>query len=101
MELPIKWSPEAVEDLEQIVEYIEKDSEYYATAVVSETLNIVQKIEEYPLSGRKVPEIDDEKIREYLLYSYRIIYQIQEHYILIVAIIHGKRQIENIKNRFG
>ena len=57
MELPIKWSPEAVEDLEQIVEYIEKDSEYYATAVVSETLNIVQKIEEYPLSGRKVPEI--------------------------------------------
>ena len=101
MELPIKWSPEAVEDLEQIVEYIEKDSEYYATAVVSETLNIVQKIEEYPLSGRKVPEIDDEKIREYLLYSYRIIYQIQEHYILIVAIIHSKRQIENIKNRFG
>jgi toxin ParE1/3/4 len=101
LELPIKWSPEAVEDLEQIVEYIEKDSEYYATAVVSETLNIVQKIEEYPLSGRKVPEIDDEKIREYLLYSYRIIYQIQEHYILIVAIIHGKRQIENIKNRFG
>ncbi len=36
MDLEVKWSPEASEDLESIAEYIARDSEYYARAVVTE-----------------------------------------------------------------
>jgi len=48
-----------------------------------------------------VPEIGDEDIRERFIYSYRLVYKIQQKRILIVAVIHGKRLIENIEARFG
>ncbi|WP_416224043.1 type II toxin-antitoxin system RelE/ParE family toxin [Thiohalophilus sp.] len=76
MDLEVRWSPEAIEDLKAIAEYIARDSEYYARAVVTETLSISRCTGEFPLIGRIVPEIDDESIRERFIYSYRLIYQI-------------------------
>ncbi len=35
MDYTIEWSPEATEDLDSIAEYIARDSEFYAQAVVS------------------------------------------------------------------
>ena len=49
---------------------------------------------QFPRSGRKVPEFDNEDIRELIVYSYRIIYQLQEHEVVIAAVIHGKRVLE-------
>lgn len=48
----------------------------------------------FPRSGRKVPEFDDENIRELLAYSYRIIYRVDEDEVLISAVIHGKRILQ-------
>jgi plasmid stabilization system protein ParE len=48
----------------------------------------------FPQAGRKVPEFDDENIRELVVYSYRIIYRLQENEVLIVAVIHGKRVLQ-------
>ena len=101
MEYQVTWSPEAVEDLESIAEYIERDSSYYAQSVVSQVLETSRKIKEFPLIGRVVPEIGDEDIRERFVYSYRLVYKIQQQRILVVAVIHGKRLIENIEARFG
>ena len=95
MDLEVRWSPEANEDLETIAEYIARDSEYYARAVVSEILSASRSIGEFPLIGRTVPEISDEKIRERFIYSYRLIYRVEPSKILIVAVIHGKRLLEN------
>ena len=50
--------------------------------------------------GRVVPEIGDENIRELFIYSYRVIYRIEKERILIVAVIHGKRLVEPIFDRF-
>ncbi|MGM0540047.1 MAG: type II toxin-antitoxin system RelE/ParE family toxin [Thermodesulfobacteriota bacterium] len=47
-----------------------------------------------------VPEIGDEKIRERFVYSYRLIYRMDQDQILIIAVIHGKRLLENIGSRF-
>jgi plasmid stabilization system protein ParE len=49
--------------------------------------------------GRVVPELEDQKIRERLVYSYRVVYQVQATRILIVAVIHGARLIESISDR--
>jgi len=96
----VKWSPEATEDLDSIAEYIARDSEFYARSVVSKILAVSRKIPEQPLIGRIVPEIGDENIRERFLYSYRLVYRIQESDITMVAVIHGKRLFENISDRF-
>jgi len=41
--------------------------------------------------GRKVPEIDDESVREIFIYSYRILYEIKSGQIYIIGIVHGRR----------
>ena len=99
MDHSLKWSPEAVEDLESIAEYIAKDSEFYAHAVVNKILNIAREIPRHPLIGRVLPEMMKSKIRERFVYSYRLVYKIQKDTILILAIIHGKRLLENISDR--
>ena len=99
MEYRVTWSPEAVEDLESIAEYIERDSSFYARSVVSKILEASRNIKEFPFIGRVVPEIGDENIRERFIYSYRLVYQIRQQRILVVAVIHGKRLLENIEER--
>ena len=100
MDLEVTWSPEATEDLELIAEYIARDSEFYARAVVTEILSVSRNIGEFPLIGRIVPEIGNENIRERFIYSYRLVYRIEPERVLIVAVIHGKRLLENISERF-
>jgi plasmid stabilization system protein ParE len=47
-----------------------------------------------------VPEIADDVIRERIVYSYRLVYKVENEKILIVAVIHGRRLLENIGDRF-
>jgi len=99
MDYTVEWSPEATEDLESIAEYITEGSGFYAGAVVSKILAVSRKLPEQAPIGRIVPEIGDKKIRERFVYSYRLIYRIEDYTINIVAIIHGKRLLENVPNR--
>lgn len=94
------WSPEAVEDLSSIAEYISKDSHFYAQSVVGKILTVAREIPESPQIGRMVPEVGSSSIRERFVYSYRLIYKVDELKITILAIIHGKRLLDNLSNRF-
>ena len=100
MDIEVKWSPEAIEDIDSIAGYIARDSEFYARSVVNEILSLGTKIAEEPLIGRIVPELDDENIRERFVYSYRVVYTIEDTVITVVAVIHGKRLLENVPDRF-
>ena len=95
MAFRLVWSEEALEDIESIATYIEKDSPIYAKAVVSKFFEKVEILRTNPELGRTVPEMNDKKIREIFIYSYRLIYKIDMDTILIVAVIHGKRLLEN------
>jgi len=90
----VVWSGRALADLETIAEYIARDSPAYAAGVVRTVVNHTKTLSRFPRSGRKVPEFDDENIRELLAYSYRVIYRIQDEEILIAAVIHGKRLLQ-------
>jgi toxin ParE1/3/4 len=100
MDYQISWSPEAVEDIEEIARYIEKDSPSYAQAVIEQIIDASRQLNQLPLRGRIVPELDDEAYRELFIYSYRLIFRVKENQILIVAVIHGKRQLESVDNQF-
>jgi len=64
MDLRVEWSPEATEDLGSIAEYIARDSECYARAVVAKIITTARNIAEIPLIGRVVPELGSDRIRE-------------------------------------
>lgn len=87
----VRWSPRALEDVEAIADYIEKDSPFYAKAVVTKIIAISRQLEDFPFSGRIVPEAGDNILREHFVFSYRIIYRIDEMDVTIAAVVHGKR----------
>ena len=95
MAFTLKWSEEALEDIESIATYIEKDSPTYAKSVVSKFFEKAEILQEFSELGRKVPEFNDTNIREIFVYSYRLIYKLNEQEILFVAVVHGKSLIEN------
>lgn len=95
------WSPEAIEDLNSIRDYIARDSLFYARSVVRRVLGTAKRIPETVEIGRIVPEIGDEKIRERFVYSYRLVYKVDERHIIVIAVIHGKRLLENVSERFS
>jgi toxin ParE1/3/4 len=89
----VVWSPRAIADVEAIASYIASDSPSYAKAVVRRIVALTQTLSGFPLSGRKVPEFDDDGVRELIAYSYRIIYLVQSTEVLVAAVIHGKRML--------
>ncbi|OGA06495.1 MAG: plasmid stabilization protein [Betaproteobacteria bacterium RIFCSPHIGHO2_12_FULL_69_13] len=99
MALGLGWSPEAVEDVEAIAEYIERDSPWYAKAVASKIVETAESIPEFPELGRIVPEVGNPSIRERFVYSYRVIYRIEAERILIAAVIHGSRLLQPFLER--
>jgi toxin ParE1/3/4 len=94
------WSPQAADDLEEITAYIGRDSAAYARAVASKVLATTNSIQQFPDIGRVVPELGDEHVRERFVHSYRVIYRVDPKRILIVAILHGKRLLGDIAERF-
>jgi toxin ParE1/3/4 len=90
----VSWSQRAVSDLETIASYIAEDSPAYASAVVKSIVHRTKSLSEFPRSGRRVPEFDDENLRELIVYSYRVIYQVRAEQVLIAAIVHGKRILQ-------
>jgi len=92
----IEWSINALNDLENIRIYIASDSEYYATSFLEGAFNAVERLSDFPFSGRIVPEIADEFIREVIYGSYRIIYQVTDTKINIITVIHAMRDFKGL-----
>ena len=92
------WSIPARKDLKSIHDYISLDSKYYAKKVSEEFLSKVDKLSIFPKMGRIVPELELPEIRELLVFSYRIIYELKEGNIEILAIVHGKQNFPNIQD---
>jgi toxin ParE1/3/4 len=90
----IGWSRRALSDIEGIAEYIAADSPTYARNVIKKIISQTRMLAQFPRSGRMVPEYDDENVRELIVYSYRIIYRLQEGEVVIAAVVHGRRSLQ-------
>jgi plasmid stabilization system protein ParE len=91
MAYQVVWSPNAIEDVDEIAAYICRSSSSYAGVVVSKILDTTRNLSDFPFSGRVVPEFGNESIREKFAYSYRIIYKVQDETVTITAVIHGEK----------
>jgi toxin ParE1/3/4 len=96
------WAYAAEEDLEAAASYIYRDSPVYAASFIDRALDAGRSLDEYAERGRVVPELSDSSIREIFVYSYRLVYQIEDDRISILALIHGRRDFQKAwdeKNR--
>ncbi|MDG5787383.1 type II toxin-antitoxin system RelE/ParE family toxin [Evansella sp. AB-P1] len=91
------WAKSAVKDLEGICNYIAQDSEEYANIFASRVIDTIETIAIFPSSGRVVPELNNDMIREMVLTNYRIIYRINNEKMEIVRIIHNAKQLKKLE----
>lgn len=95
----VVWSFTAAADLEAIADYIARDSSFYAAAFVREIREASHSLGELSERGRIVPELGNPNIRELIVREYRLIYAIDEGHVVILGLIHGKRDLKKIWER--
>ncbi|HYV90727.1 MAG TPA: type II toxin-antitoxin system RelE/ParE family toxin [Chitinophagales bacterium] len=92
----IRWNKIALDDLDNIAEYIAKDSERYAAITIQKIFDRADHLKLFPFGGRKVPEMNHENIRELIEGNYRIIYEVHsQDDIEILTVFHGARLLQN------
>ena len=87
----IVWSDNALEDIEQIAEFISKDSSDRAALFVGRLIDSTEKLSQYPKSGRVITEVNIKEYREVIYGAYRIMYKIEAREIFIMAVVHSAR----------
>ena len=88
------WSEPAKADLRSIHDFIAHDSRHYAKKVAQDIREKTDILNALPKAGKKVSELNDEAVRELSLYSYRIIYEIKEPDIFVLAVVHKRRNLQ-------
>jgi plasmid stabilization system protein ParE len=96
----IEFTQWAESDLDEIATYIaENDSISKAVRVYLKIKEKILNLSEFPNRGRIVPELKRIKIMDYreIIYNpYRIIYQIGDKTVFIIAVFDGRRLIDDI-----
>ncbi len=94
----LNWTFQAKDDLKAIAEYISRDSKRYAKLQVIRIKNRTRILKTQVRSGKIVPEINKENIRELIEGNYRIIYKtVKDNRIDILTIHHSARDLTKRK----
>lgn len=91
----VEWSPPARDDLDDLVQYISRDSAYYAHNFAEKILMATRRLSDFAESGRIVPEDESQQTREIIVQGYRVMYSIETDHVLILAVMHGSRNLLN------
>ncbi|WP_339409619.1 type II toxin-antitoxin system RelE/ParE family toxin [Pseudomonas sp. EA_35y_Pfl2_R5] len=76
--MKIVWSPLALERVEDIAQYIAEDKPAAAAKWVNKLFATIERLADFPESGRIVPEIGAQRIREVMFGAYRVIYSVKD-----------------------
>ena len=87
------WGDVAISDLEDIYDYIARDSHQYAKHQVERIYHSTERLRQFPESGRRVHEFPHLPHREVIVDNYRVIYRyaVDIATVLILTVVHGRR----------
>lgn len=91
----IIWTETALNDIDNIAEYISIESVFYAKQFVQKIFSSADRLKKFPQIGKLVPELPGYSYREILLKRYRIIYRIHSDIVYIISVHHSSRLLEN------
>ena len=87
------WTEPALFDLNEIAEYIALDKMSAARRLVQRVFTCVERLEQFPESGRMPPELEHSKYREIIVGPCRIFYRIDQDKVYILYVMRGERQL--------
>jgi plasmid stabilization system protein ParE len=89
----LSWSLTALDSLDAIADYIERDSPLYAATLVQRVFDASRTLASFPRMGRVVPEFQDETLRELVFQGYRIVYWIDGDEVRVILVLHSARDL--------
>jgi toxin ParE1/3/4 len=89
--MKIVWSPLALHRVNEIADFIAIDDMEAARVWVIDIFGVVERLQDFPESGRIVPEINRPHIRELIYKNYRIIYKIGRKQVSVLTVRHSKQ----------
>src|SRR6185436_4036203 len=87
----VVWAASARDALNEVIEYIARESRSSAFEVLEEALQSAARLDLFPERGRIVPELNDPAVREMFVFRYRLLYEVGETRVTVVAFLHGAR----------
>jgi addiction module RelE/StbE family toxin len=90
------WSPRSIRDLESIHGHIAQDSPLYADLVVQRLILAPERLQQFPESGRIVPEREQPDLRELIVRPFRVVYRIRNDSIEIVTVFRTSRLFPDV-----
>lgn len=93
----IDWTPQSLQDMISICTFISEDVPRYAQLFAQRVFDSVERLSSFPLSGRVVPEVGQQDIREIILGNYRIIYRVLKEKVQILTVYHSARLLDVAK----
>jgi plasmid stabilization system protein ParE len=83
--------PQAINDLEEIWEYIAAESPDAADRVREEIYETIQSLVPFPNVGHSRPDLTTRPLRFQVVRDYVIAYATDERPLAVVAVLHGRR----------
>ena len=87
----VRWSLTAGNDLQDIEDFIARDSVLHAITFVDRIVESAETLLRSPQVGRMVPEFSRSDLRELIFRGYRIVYLVQNDEVFILRVVHGSR----------
>ena len=85
------WALQANAMLDAAISYIAEDSLPAAQRMLERALETAASLATFSERGRIVPELEAPAIREVFVQGYRLIYEVHETKIEVLAFLHGAR----------
>lgn len=97
--LPIRWDKLAKQNLDNIYDYIAKDSIIAARKVKKELVRLASSLNDFPekFSSEEYLANEPENYRSVSKWSYKIIYEVTQECIIIVDVFHTSQFPSKIK----
>ncbi len=89
----IIWTEPALTDLDEIAEYIAFSNLVAASGLVSEVFAKVQRLEQFPKSGKVALEIPELGYREVVVPPCRVFYRLEQDVAYIVHVCREERSL--------
>ena len=91
----------ALDDLEEIVLYISKESKASALKMHDQIVSSANRLEAFPKLGTLVPDkkIGERGFRVLVIESYLLFYKLYDNEINILRVLHGSRDYPNLFNK--
>ena len=89
----IIWTNPALEDLNDIAEYIALSNLLSAKKLVAKIFAKVERLEEFPESGKTPIELSNLNYREVIVNPCRIVYKIDNEKVFILHIMRQERDL--------